>query len=49
MSTAQSSANIVSAETDSAAEKIGRNAGVVVIGVIVCALLYFAVLYLVVR
>jgi hypothetical protein len=49
MPTPQSSANIVSAETDSVAEKIGRNAGVVVIGLIVFALLYFAVLYLVVR
>ena len=47
MPTAQSSANIVSAETDSAAVKIGRVAGVVAIGVIVFALLYFAVLYLV--
>jgi hypothetical protein len=49
MPTSQSSANIVSAKTDSLAEKIGRNAGVVIIGVIVLGLLYFAVLYLVVR
>jgi hypothetical protein len=46
MPTAQSSANIVSAETGSAAAKIGRIAGVVAIAVIVFASLYFALLYL---
>jgi hypothetical protein len=49
MPTPQSSANIVSAETASAAVKIGRIAGIVAIGVIVFASLYFAVLYLMVQ